>query len=207
MDRPLIDKPTRRRLRPEARRLEIVEAAERLLQARGVQVRVEDVAREAGVAKGTVFLYFPTWDDLLEAIRDRLIARFDAANPLPNEVERPVDWPQLIGRQAAAFVDHALAHQGVGEVIFHSDFARRRPQVDHATVRFAAAIRAGQEAGAFAAVDPEPMARLLFAAIHEAADAVAGGAERQATVGALQHLLRRALAPETPPEKAPANAP
>jgi hypothetical protein len=38
-------------------------------------------------------------------------------------------------------------------------------------------------------------ARLLFAAIHEAADAVAGGADRDAMVGALQNLLRRALAP------------
>ena len=62
-------KPVRRRLSPEARKLEIIEAAERLLQARGEHVRVEDVVREAGVAKGTFFLYFPTWDDLLEAIR------------------------------------------------------------------------------------------------------------------------------------------
>ncbi|MBS0362359.1 MAG: TetR/AcrR family transcriptional regulator [Proteobacteria bacterium] len=190
-----MDKPVRRRLKPEARRQEIVEAAERLLQAHGAQVRVEDVAREAGVAKGTFFLYFPTWDDLLEAVRDRLIARFDANNPLPNEVERPIDWPDLVSRQAQAFVDHALAHHGVGEVLFHSDFARRRPQADHATVRFAAAIRAGQEAGAFGPVDPEAMARLLFATIHEAADAVAGGADRTAMLAALDHLLRRALAP------------
>ena len=60
-------KPLRRRLKPEARKLEIVEAAERLLQAGGgARVRVEDVVREAGVAKGTFFLYFPTLDDLLE---------------------------------------------------------------------------------------------------------------------------------------------
>ena len=190
-----MDKPVRRRLKPEARRLEIIEAAERLLQARGAQVRVEDVVREAGVAKGTFFLYFPTWDDLLEAIRDRLIATFDSGNPLPNEVAGPVDWPDLVIRQAAAFVDHALAHRGVGEVIFHSDFAKRRPQADHATVRFAAAIRAGQEAEAFGPVDPEPTARLLFAAIHEAADAVGGGADRTATVAALTHLLQRTLAP------------
>ncbi len=193
-----MDKPVRRRLQPEARRLEILEAAERLLQARGAQVRVEDVVQAAGVAKGTFFLYFPTWDDLLEAIRDRLVARFDAKNPLPNEVEEPVDWPSLVTRQATAFVDHALAHQGMGEVLFHSDFAKRRPQADDAVVRFAAAIRAGQEAAAFGPVDPGAMARLLFAAIHEAADAVAGGADRDAILGALDQLLRRALAPEPP---------
>src|SRR5437879_12308364 len=87
-----MDKPLRRRLQPEARKLEIIEAAERLLQAHGSRVRVEDVVREAGVAKGTFFLYFPSWDDLLETVRDRLVAAFDTAYPLPAEVAGPVDW-------------------------------------------------------------------------------------------------------------------
>src|SRR6516225_4042436 len=109
------DRLKRRRLQPEERKKEIVEAAERLLQANGAKVRVEDVVREAGVAKGTFFLYFPTWDDLLEAIRDRLVAEFDAAYPLPTEVEGPVDWPELVESQAGAFIDFALARRGVGE--------------------------------------------------------------------------------------------
>lgn len=188
-------KPLRRRLQPEARKLEIVEAAERLLQAHGARVRVEDVVREAGVAKGTFFLYFPTWDDLLETLRDRLVAEFDAAYPLPTEVEGPVDWPALVETHAAAFIDFTLSRRGIGEVLFHSDFAERRPLAYNGIARLAAVIRAGQEAGAFGPVDPEPTARLLFAAIDEAADAVAGGADRAATRAALQRLLRRALAP------------
>jgi AcrR family transcriptional regulator len=184
----------RRRLQPQARKLEIVEAAERLLQSDGAQVRVEDVVREAGVAKGTFFLYFPTWDDLLETIRDRLVAAFDAAHPLPSEVEGPLDWPTLVERQAGAFIDFTLSRRGLGEVIFHSDFARRRPQADHAVVRLAAVIRAGQEAAAFGPCDPEPTARLLFAVIHEAADAIAEGADRATMLAALGTLLRRTLA-------------
>ena len=185
---------SRRRLHPEARKLEIVEAAERLLNAGGSRVRVEDVVREAGIAKGTFFLYFPTWDDLLDTIRQRLVAEFDAANPLPTELEGPVDWPSVVDQQAAAFIDHTLSRRGLGEAIFHSDFAERRPLADNAILRLSAVIRAGQEADAFGPIDPEPTARLLFAAIHEAADAVANGAERSATLRALQHLLRRALA-------------
>ncbi|MFN3513478.1 MAG: TetR/AcrR family transcriptional regulator [Phenylobacterium sp.] len=188
-------KPRRRRLHPEARKLEIIQAAERLLQADGARVRVEDVAREAGVAKGTFFLYFPTWDDLLEAVRDRLVAEFDAAHPLPTEIEGPIDWPGLVEAQAAAFIDFTLSRRGVGEAVFHSDFAERRPLADNAILRLSAVIRAGQEAAAFGAVDPEPTARLLFAAIHEAADAIAFGAERTAMLAALQNLLRRTLAP------------
>jgi len=190
-----MDKPVRRRLRPEARKLEIVEAAERLLQAQGSRVRVEDVVREAGVAKGTFFLYFPTWDDLLETVRDRLVGAFDAAYPLPTEVEGPVDWLAVIDRQAAAFIDFASTRQGIGQALFHSDFAERRPLADHAIVRLAAVIRAGQEAGAFGPVDPEPTARLLYAAIDEAPRAVAAGADRPAMLTSLQNLLRRPLAP------------
>ncbi|WP_374655109.1 TetR/AcrR family transcriptional regulator [Phenylobacterium sp.] len=188
-------KPPRRRLSPEARRREIVEAAERLINAHGARVRVEDVAREAGVAKGTFFLYFPSWDDLLEAIRQRLVAEFDANNPLPTEVEGPLDWPALIDQQAEAFIDHTLSRRGVGEAVFHSDFAERRPLADNGIARIAAVIRAGQEAEAFGPVDPEPTARLLFAAIHEAADAVAAGQDRTAILAALKSMLRRTLAP------------
>jgi len=190
-----MSKPPRRRLQPEARKLEIVEAAERLLNAHGSRVRVEDVVREAGVAKGTFFLYFPTWDDLLEAIRARLVSTFDAANPLPTELEGPIDWPGLVETQAAAFIDHTLSRRGLGEAVFHSEFAQRRPLADNAVLRFSAVIRAGQEAEAFGPVHPEPTARLLFAAIHDAADAVAEGADRAVVLAALHNLLRRTLAP------------
>lgn len=190
-----MEKPVRRRLSPEARRLEILEAAERLLQAHGSTVRVEDVVREAGVAKGTFFLYFPSWDDLLLAIRDRLVEAFDTAHPLPSEVEGPLDWPAAIDAQAAAYIDFAAARQGIGQALFHSDFVDRRPMGNDGVARLAAAIRAGQEAQAFGPVDPEATARLLFAALDEAGRAVAQGAPRDATVGALQHLIRRTLAP------------
>lgn len=190
-----MDKRPRRRLQPEARKLEIVEAAERLIHAHGSQVRVEDVVREAGVAKGTFFLYFPSWDDLLETVRERLVSDFDAANPLPTEVDGPIDWPALVEAQACAFIDFTLSRRGFGEAVFHSDFAERRPLADNGILRITAVIRAGQEAEAFGPVDPEPTARLLFAAIHEASDALAAGADRAATLAALQNLLRRCLAP------------
>jgi AcrR family transcriptional regulator len=188
-------KPARRRLQPEARKHEILEAAVRLFNAHGGQVRVEDVTREAGVAKGTFFLYFPTWDDLLEAVRQRLISEFDTANPQPIEADGPIDWLGLIESQAAAFIDFTLSRQGLGDAIFHSDFAERRPLADNGILRIAAVIRAGQEAEAFGPVDPDPTARLLFAVIHETADAVARGADRAASLAALNHLLRRTLAP------------
>ena len=109
--------------------------------------------------------------------------------------DAPIDWPGLVESQAAAFIDWTLSRQGFGDAVFHSDFAERRPLADNGILRLAAVIRAGQEAGAFGPVDPDPTARLLFAVIHEAADAVAGGADRAAILAALNSLLRRTLAP------------
>lgn len=190
-----MNKVARRRLRPEARKQEIVEAAERLLNARGSRVRVEDVVREAGVAKGTFFIYFPTWDDLLETIRQRLVVEFEAAHPLPIDVAGPADRFALLDRLAAAYIDFAATRQGIGEALFHSDFAERRPLADNAVVRLTTMIRAGQDAGEFGPVDPEPTARLLFAAIDEAPRAVARGADRDAMLTSLQQMIRRTLAP------------
>ena len=193
----------RRRLDPEARRLEIMEAAERLLRAEGAAVRVEDVAVAAGVGKGTVFHYFPTWDDLLEALRRRVFERFDAGYQLPTEVDGPVDWLQVLDAVAAAFIAFTLDQEKLHEVLFHSDFARRRPlpPKEHAAARLEAMIRAGQEAGEFAMLDPEPTARLMFALLHESADAVAEGADFDRSLAALQIILRRCLQTRPEPER------
>ncbi|MDP3855524.1 TetR/AcrR family transcriptional regulator [Phenylobacterium sp.] len=185
----------RRRLDPAVRRLEILEAAERLLARDGDAVRVEDVAAAAGAGKGTFFHYFPTWDDLLEALRSRIFERFDAQYQLPTEVEGPIDWLTVLDEVAAAFVTFTLGQARLHDVLFHSDFARRRalPAKEHAATRLAAIIRAGQEAGDFAGLDPDPTARLLFAVMHETADAVAEGEDCERSLATLQVVMRRAL--------------
>lgn len=185
--------PPRRRLDPEARRQEIVEAARRLLTRDGAGVRVEDVVAEAKAAKGTFYHYFPTWDDLLESLRDTDLRSFDERYPMPTERDGPIDWLDLMDSLSAAFVSFTLGQEKLHDVLYHSDFTRRRPPKDNATARLTAIIRAAQEAGGFPGLDPEPSARLLFALIHEAADAVSGGADRAQTLAALRLILRRTL--------------
>jgi AcrR family transcriptional regulator len=185
---------SRRRLDPEARKREIVEAAQRLLARDGSAVRVDDVVAEAGAAKGTFYHYFPTWDDLLESLRDATMSDFDRRYPLPTERDGPIDWVDLMGRLSEVFVDFTLGQEKLHEVLFHGDFARRRPPGDNAVDRLTAIIRAAQEAGDFAELDPEPTARLVFALVHDAADAVSEGADRNRTLAALKTMLRRALA-------------
>jgi AcrR family transcriptional regulator len=188
----------RRRLDPEVRRLEIIEAAERLLIANGPDVRVEDVVREAGAAKGTFYLYFPTWHDLLETIRGRLVAAFDEAHPLRIDATAAMDWPGVLDWLAVAFVDAIIAMGGLHAVLFHTDFARRRPipEADNPINRLTAIVRVGRETGAFADVDVPLTGRLLFAVIHETADAVAAGEDRERALAAMRWMLRRAIEPE-----------
>lgn len=193
----------RRRLAPEIRRAELLAAARRLLAAQGAAVRVEDVVREAGAAKGTFYVYFATWDDLLEAIRAQLFDEFEQTHPMLAPAGG--DWLAHIEARALAFVDTIVAMGLLHETIFHSDFAARRPMSAefHPHGRLAKVLRAGQAAGALGRFDAGATARLLFAVIHETADAVADGGDRERWASAMRDVLRQALTPR--PQRGPSS--
>lgn len=63
----------------EARRAEILDAAVRVFARQGYAgSRIEDVAREAGIAKGSVYLYFDSREELLRAAFEGMTARSEA---------------------------------------------------------------------------------------------------------------------------------
>ena len=76
-------KPARRRL-PEERPQQILDAAFTVFGEHGLQgARLEDIAQVAGVAKGTIYLYFPNKDELFRAvIRSTLVAELERAESL-----------------------------------------------------------------------------------------------------------------------------
>jgi AcrR family transcriptional regulator len=67
---PTLSKPIRARRRaPVERRRVILAAARDVLQDKDYHdLTMEDVARRAGVAKGTLYLYFPAKEDLFRAV-------------------------------------------------------------------------------------------------------------------------------------------
>ena len=68
---------TRTVLDPEERRAALLDAAERTYAASGLsRTTVSDVARAAGVTRGLVYHYFPTTEDLLDAVLARRVAAF-----------------------------------------------------------------------------------------------------------------------------------
>ncbi|MBN8229644.1 TetR family transcriptional regulator [Corallococcus macrosporus] len=63
----------------EARRRELLDAARELFEATSfAQVKMADVAARTGLAKGTVFLYFPTKEALFLALLDDLLTAWFA---------------------------------------------------------------------------------------------------------------------------------
>ena len=91
--------------RTDLRRASIVEAAHRLLVRRGFQdVVLDEVAREAGVAKGTLFLYFKTKDELFSAAFGDLVDRLGAQ--LDDLASSGLEGEALLEATAATILTH-----------------------------------------------------------------------------------------------------
>jgi AcrR family transcriptional regulator len=72
----------KRERRKEARPGELLDAALNLFVEKGfAATRMEEVAQRAGVSKGTVFLYFPSKEELFQAVvRENISGRFEEWN-------------------------------------------------------------------------------------------------------------------------------
>lgn len=169
-----------------------------MLRRRGTgAVRVEDIVREARAAKGTFYLYFASWDDLLLALRERIFTRFDERYPLPADSNRAMDWLKLVDTMAIGFIDYTLTLGGLHRAVFHGPVALGAISEHRGAVgRIASLIDTGAKAGAFAKVDAQTTAQLLFAMLHEAVDAIEAGQDRSRVVRAVRALLSRCLAVE-----------
>src|ERR1700704_1667649 len=79
---PSADLLPRRGRRKEARPGELLDAALDLFVEKGfAATRAEEVAARAGVSKGTLFLYFPTKEELFKAVvRENISGRFQGWN-------------------------------------------------------------------------------------------------------------------------------
>jgi len=184
---------TRRRLEPDERRQELLDAAERVLRRMGVRARVDDVVREARVAKGTFYVYFESWDELILELRKGLFDEFAWQYPQVRGAPADGDWLGLIENLAEAFVDFTLELEGLHDAIFHTGVSAPEGDEPHAETVLAEILRQGSNAKAFNVADPELVGRLTFAVIHETVDAICDGQSRKRAKTAMREFLRRAL--------------
>jgi AcrR family transcriptional regulator len=170
----------------------------RVLRVRGPGAcRVEDITAEAHTAKGNFYRYFPTWDELLIAVRDHVLDRYhdDLAGRYAERSR--VDWWKAMDEEIDRFLDFQLGLSGLHEAIFHGPAAQRRPVEGHrsATAMVAWLLTGGISAGAFTPLDVEAVAPLLFHVLHGAADAIASGMDDERVRPATRHIVHRALEP------------
>jgi AcrR family transcriptional regulator len=98
-------KTTKKEVVTAFRTREILAAARRLMEQRGLEaVTMEEIAGAAGVAKGTIYLYFPSKDELIQAlitqVGEILLQDIEAI------VRAPGSPPEKIRRVASILLDY-----------------------------------------------------------------------------------------------------
>ncbi|MCX5894151.1 MAG: TetR/AcrR family transcriptional regulator [Deltaproteobacteria bacterium] len=105
-------KPTKKEIVTEFRTREILAAARRLVQKLGAEaVTMEEIAAAAGVAKGTVYLYFHGKEDLIQAlisqVGENMLAGIEAI------VAGPGSPPEKIQQVASLLLDYLMRERAL----------------------------------------------------------------------------------------------
>lgn len=158
--------PPRRREPPDVRRAQILDAAERLLVERGLRTSIAEIADAAGVAKGTVYLYFRSRDDLLAALRARYLEQFGAAVDDALAADGGLDAPAAVVAFADTLFDWSTDHLSLHHVLFHEAGVSEADALAHGRAILADLVADGIAAGRVHVSDPELSARALLDAIH-----------------------------------------
>lgn len=205
----MIQATNRKRTRqsPEVRRQQMLDAALELFATRGYdETGVGDIAATAGVAVGTLYLYFPSKEHVLNGLHARFhqgLRRFllDVRAELSERSERgePLSHAEAIAGVIDEMAVYMAAHRRYSKVV--SRYAPRLPECasdeDAATEDLLATMmREGIERGAMHTSDPEMTARLIDAAVgHTMAEAAARGEDLARLAAQAKEFLTKALAP------------
>jgi AcrR family transcriptional regulator len=183
----------RRRLKPEVRRGELVEAALAVLSSHDPdEVRVEDVTQAAGAAKGTFYLYFSSWSELLAAVRDHVIATY-ATQVLDRfaSAGSASQWWAALENECACFIDFHIELGSLHRAVFHGPGAEHPVAAEHSADRvISRLLRQGMALGACRPLDVDIAVSLVFSLLHATADGVSETGDREEHLEALLTLLR-----------------
>jgi AcrR family transcriptional regulator len=161
--------PERRSLTPTA--LRILDAADRLLGRFGFRrMTIDDLAKEAGIGKGTVYLSFRSKEDVALACIDRMVRDLLAALESIAREDRPA--PERLHRMLVLRVVHRFDyarhhHESIDELLaaLRPRLLERRAQHFAAETRVLAAVVAqGTGAGTLTARSPRATAEAMILA-------------------------------------------
>jgi AcrR family transcriptional regulator len=147
--------------RKEARPQEILAAALALFAERGfAATRLDDVARRAGVTKGTLYLYFPNKQKLFEAVvRQALVPNLERGEALLDEADAPAAL--MLEHLMRSWAELALSPAGAIPKIIISEAGNfpelacfyREEVVDRGIELMRRVLRLGVARGEFRALD------------------------------------------------------
>lgn len=166
-----------------------------------MNARVEDVTEAAGTAKGTFYLYFPSWDDLLVEVRAYILSTYVSEMQERFAGTAASDWWTAFENECVHFVDFIDGLGDLHKAIFHGPIADRPldAAICSETV-IEEMLRTGIESGVCRRVETDVAARLLFSVLHTAADGVVQTGDRKRCLNSMCDLLRawlRTAAPVT----------
>jgi AcrR family transcriptional regulator len=149
----------------------ILDAAERLIGVLGYsKTTVEDVARAAGVGKRTVYVYFPSKEEVVLCTIDRIVGRLAARLRALAAADRPraeALRAMLLDRVLFRFDSVRDYSHGLDELFASlrpAYLARRKAYFDAEAAVFADVLAAGASAGEFDCPDPPAAAETLLLA-------------------------------------------
>lgn len=165
-----------RETRPGDKRVRILDAAIRVFAERGFHsATVAEIAKAAGVADGTIYLYFKGKDDLLLRLFDEKMTELlaEARAALAVEPDAPSRLRRFIQLHLSVVERHPdLASVLIVELRQSAQFlkAADRNKLAAYIDLIAEVVRAGQEIGELsAAISPATVKRAIFGALDELA--------------------------------------
>jgi len=149
---PVTTRRPRSREAPDVRRAQILGAADRVFLAGGLSsATMDDVAREAGIAKGTIYLYFPSKDALVQALQAQLIGRVEIRARRLLEVTSGTFAAQL-ERFVSGVVDDLLDYPDLQHLALHD--VPRHGALDEVHDLVATFMERGRVSGELRVSDP-----------------------------------------------------
>ncbi|HET7372237.1 MAG TPA: TetR/AcrR family transcriptional regulator [Gemmatimonadaceae bacterium] len=203
---PSHQEPRWRRL-PEERPRQILEAAREVFGEHGLAAsRLDDIAKRAGLSKGTIYLYFPNKEELFrEMVRQMVVSQIEQGEQELNAMnESATDLLTQFLRSYWRFIRSPqfaplfrLIH---AEIHSFPDLARFYAEEVIARVHrlIAAIITRGIESGEFRQLDPKVVARMvpapfimhgLWCTHRECFTSVARGSDEQVLEELMQFTL------------------
>ena len=163
--------PTKLAADPGTREDLILNAVDRLLARYGYKkMTVEDVANEAGIGKGTVYLHFPSKEEVVLSHVDRIVRRLvERLQIIADNDTAPPEQLQEMLLLRVMFRFDAVQHytQSISEVLrdLRSNLLERRQRhFEQEAKVIASVLKEGQRTDLFRRAEPLATARVLIAA-------------------------------------------